>query len=467
LNEQCPSAGEPADRPLYWEASRTFLNNAVACVLAGSAVFVFAIFVLAPDQTARALGPASMSLVAATAWALLARGRIAAAVYVFALGLWAAVTGIAFFTGGVRGMAIIVYPQLILLLGWLVGTRAAVAMAALAAATTFGFALAESLGFLPLPPPTPPTMRWIVQSFVFAFSVLLIVYFVRSYQERLSKARKLGSDLAQRITEIERTQEALANINEELDARVKSRTAELEHANQALQHSNMELQRFAYVVSHDLKTPLRSISGFTQLLQKSLDGKLDAQSDDWMRRIVAGSQRMHRMLEDALSYAEVDSRAQPFERVELSEACHAALGSLRESVDSSGALVRCEALPAVLGDTRQLAQLFQNLIGNAIMYCGDGVPKIEISARNEDAHHVISVSDRGIGIEAEHQPRIFDMFYRLHAQQFYPGTGIGLAVCQRIVHRHRGRIWVESEPGKGSTFSFSLPMTQDSHDAPR
>jgi light-regulated signal transduction histidine kinase (bacteriophytochrome) len=272
----------------------------------------------------------------------------------------------------------------------------------------------------------------------------------------------IGSD----ITERKLAQQALANINAELDARVESRTAELAQANEALQRSNMELQRFAYIASHDLKTPLRSIHSFAQLLERSTSGKLDAQAADWMRRIVANSQRMDRMLEDALAYTRIDSRAQPFARVELPDVCGAALGWLRESVQSSGAQISCGALPAVLGDTQQLTQLFQNLIGNAILYCGEAAPKIEISAREEDGHHIISVHDWGLGIEAGHQQRIFDMFYRLQTRQGYPGTGIGLAVCQRIVHRHRGRIWVASEPGKGSTFCFTLPMLENGHDGP-
>jgi PAS domain-containing protein len=171
-------------------------------VLAGSAAFVIAILVLAPDQILRATGPASMSLVAALAWYLLSRGKFGAAVHVLVFGLWATVTSIAFFTGGIRGMAIIVYPQLILILGWLVGTRAAVVMAALAVAATFGFVLAESFGVLPEPPHTPPVMRWIVDSFIFAFSVILIASFVRSYQDRLAQADKLASDLAQRSADL-------------------------------------------------------------------------------------------------------------------------------------------------------------------------------------------------------------------------------------------------------------------------
>ena len=175
-------------------------------MLAGSAAFVLSIYAFAPDQTLRALGPASMSLVAAIGWFLLSRGRTTAAIYLLVYGLCAAVTGIAFFNGGIRGMAIIVYPQLILILGWLVGTRAAAAMAALAVAVTFGMVLAETFGILPAPPPTPPGMRWIVDSFIFAFSVMLIASFVRSYQDRLKQADRLAADLAQRSADLDHAQ---------------------------------------------------------------------------------------------------------------------------------------------------------------------------------------------------------------------------------------------------------------------
>jgi PAS domain S-box-containing protein len=198
-----PRPADPADGPMFWEPSLAFLKYTVAFILAGCAAFVVAILIFAPDQAMRAFGPVSMSLVAAIAWVLLARGRIKTTVHVLAFGLWAVVTGMAFFTGGVGGTITIVYPQIILLLGWMTGARAAVAMAVLTVATTLGFALAESWGFLPLPPPTPPAMRWIVQSFVFAFSVVAIVYFVRSYQNRLGEAGKLGTELARRTAEVQ------------------------------------------------------------------------------------------------------------------------------------------------------------------------------------------------------------------------------------------------------------------------
>ncbi len=197
------------DAPTYSGPELKALKYAIGFVLAGSAAFVLAIFVFAPTQTLRTLGPASMSLIAGIVWLLLSRGRITAAIYLLVFGLWAAVTGIAFFNGGIRGMAIIVYPQLILILGWLVGTRAAAAMATLAVAATFGLVLAESFGVLPEPPPTPAVMRWIVDSFIFAFSVILITSFVRSYQDRLKHADRLASDLAQRSADRDTAIEAL------------------------------------------------------------------------------------------------------------------------------------------------------------------------------------------------------------------------------------------------------------------
>ena len=197
--------------PEYSNAALAALKYAIAFILVGSVTFVISIFILVPDQVARALGPLSMSLVAIFAWVLLARGRTAAAIYLLVYGLYAAVTGIAFFNGGIRAMAIIVYPQLILILGWLIGARAAVLMAALAVAATFGFVMAETFGILPDPFATPAVMRWIVDSFIFAFSVILIVSFVRSYQDRLKQAEKLAGDLAQRSADLDHAQ-SLAHV---------------------------------------------------------------------------------------------------------------------------------------------------------------------------------------------------------------------------------------------------------------
>ena len=222
------SATDLPERAVYSKTDLAAIRYAIGFVLAGSACFVISILALAPDQTLRALGPATLSLVAAAAWFLLSRGKFVAAIHLLVFGLWTAVTGIAFFNGGIRGMAIIVYPQLILILGWLVGTRAAVAMAVLAIAATFGFVLAESFDLLPAPPHTPPMMRWIVNSFIFAFSVALVSTFVRSYQERLKQADKLAAELARRSAELNHAQ-AVARVGSwtyEIDTGVTHASAE-------------------------------------------------------------------------------------------------------------------------------------------------------------------------------------------------------------------------------------------------
>ncbi|MGE5490142.1 MAG: sensor histidine kinase, partial [Actinomycetota bacterium] len=236
---------------------------------------------------------------------------------------------------------------------------------------------------------------------------------------------------------------------------------EKKRATEELVRSNLELQRFAYVAAHDLQTPLRSIHGFVQLLQKELGNQGSDQMKSWMSQIIYQVQRMHILVQDLLSYSRVDSRGSPFEPVDLNRVVDEFLASARVVLAEQGAEVGHDPLPTVIGDRIQLSQLFQNLIDNGIKYQDGKPPRIHISACRELGEWVVSVEDNGIGIAAKHHQRIFDIFHRLHSQQAYPGTGIGLAVCRRIVHRHGGRIWVESEPGRGSTFRFTLPDSRD------
>jgi PAS domain S-box-containing protein len=203
MKQQHPRPTDPVDLPLFWEPSLAFLKYAIGFVLAGSAVYVLAIVALVPDQLWRVAGPVALALVAATARFLLARGRRVATVHVLAIGTWSVVTGIVFYSGGVSGAITIVYPVIILMTGWMLGTRAAVAFASITVAATFGFVLAELPGLLPPPPPAPPVMRWIIQSFVIAFAAVLIAYFVRAYQNRLKDAGALGSELALRSAEVQ------------------------------------------------------------------------------------------------------------------------------------------------------------------------------------------------------------------------------------------------------------------------
>jgi PAS domain S-box-containing protein len=245
--------------------------------------------------------------------------------------------------------------------------------------------------------------------------------------------------------------------NAELERRVEERTKELAVANQVLEQSNLELKQFAYVASHDLQSPLRSISGFVQLLQLEYEGKLDDQARDWIRRTVQSIEQMQTLIRDLLSYSRVDARSRPFIRIPFSDIVNDALTQLDSSIHDSGAQVTCGPLPEIMGDRSQLVQLTQNLIGNGLTYRGDQPPRIHLSAEHSGKEWIFSVRDNGIGIDPKYHEQIFEIFKRLHDQKEYPGTGIGLAVCRRVVNRHGGRIWVESEFGHGSTFCFTIP----------
>jgi light-regulated signal transduction histidine kinase (bacteriophytochrome) len=246
-----------------------------------------------------------------------------------------------------------------------------------------------------------------------------------------------------------------------LEVRVNERTVELASTNQVLERSNIELQQFAYIASHDLQSPLRSISGFVQLLKSEYDGKLDKQADDWIRRTVQAIGQMQTMIRDVLAYSRVDSRARPFAPTPFLDVFNDAVALLEASIHDAGGQVACGELPVVMGDRSQLVQLMQNLIGNGLKYHGDKAPNVHVSAKRDGNEWTFSVRDNGIGIDPKYHERIFEIFKRLHDQTEYPGTGIGLAVCRRVVTRHGGRIWLESEAGHGSIFHFTLPEGTD------
>ena len=226
---------------------------------------------------------------------------------------------------------------------------------------------------------------------------------------------------------------------------------------QELKRSNEELGQFAYIASHDLQEPLRMVASYTQLLSRRYKGKLDADADEFISFAVDGASRMQRLIQDLLAYSRVGTKGKDLLNTSSEEALQQALINLRGAIEESSALVTHDPLPAVMADEMQLVQLFQNLVGNAIKYQNPGTPRIHVSAvRSVGKKWIFSVKDNGLGIDPQYFERIFGMFQRLHKREEFAGTGIGLAICKKIVERHGGSISVESRPGQGATFRFSL-----------
>jgi light-regulated signal transduction histidine kinase (bacteriophytochrome) len=252
----------------------------------------------------------------------------------------------------------------------------------------------------------------------------------------------------------------MAHVGVQLGLLIERKRAQARLAQKAdeLARSNAELEQFAYIASHDLQEPLRMVASYTQLLARRYRGKLDADADQFIAFAVDGATRMRTLIRDLLTYSRVTSKASSFRFVSAGAAARTACENLRKSIEDSAAVVDIGSLPQVLADSTQLTQLFQNLIGNAIKYRDDRRPEIRVDARPNGRGWTFSVRDNGIGMEPRYFERIFQMFQRLHTRERYSGTGIGLAICRKIVERHGGEIWVESALGKGSTFLFTIPQ---------
>jgi len=240
--------------------------------------------------------------------------------------------------------------------------------------------------------------------------------------------------------------------SKQAEEKLKQITAEM-------QRSNTELEQFAYVISHDLQEPLRMVSSYTQLLAKRYQSKLDADADEFIAYAVDGAKRMQALLYDLLEYSRVGTRGKPFSLANCKDIVEQAMANLKVAIEESGALVSYDTLPTIMADEGQLVRLFQNLIGNAIKFRREEPPRVHISANRSYNVVVFSVRDNGIGIGPQHSQSIFEIFRRLHTKEEYPGTGMGLAICKKIVERHGGRISVQSQPGEGSTFYFTIQVT--------
>ncbi len=313
-----------------------------------------------------------------------------------------------------------------------------------------------------------------------AYKLKAVDYLIKPFAPEILRTKvAVLVELHQNNLRLQEQAELLRQSELHLEKLVKERTEKLNQAIAELARSNAELEQFAYVASHDLQEPLRAISGYLQIIERRHKGKLDAETDRFITGAVEGAGRMKAMIDALLNYSRVGRRDVPFGLVECSSVLEQALQNLRVAVEESGATVTHDPLPPLMADNIQMVQLFQNLVGNAIKFHKPGKPpQIHISAKRlpssalspdsalpegeelgvrEDDGWLFAVSDNGIGIEPQYAGRIFQIFQRLHTRQEYPGTGIGLAVCRKIIEHHGGKIWVESEFGKGATFLFTIP----------
>jgi signal transduction histidine kinase len=249
---------------------------------------------------------------------------------------------------------------------------------------------------------------------------------------------------------VKREEVRIRQLNEDLERRVAQRT-------EALQRSNEDLQQFAYIASHDLQEPLRVVASYTELLQRRYKGRLDEDADTFIAFVVDGAKRMNTLIRNLLDYSTAgETPAESISDVNPETVLKTVVSNLKVAIADAGASITHDSLPAVPYDPMRLTQIFQNLIGNAIKYRGERDPKVHIAARRVEGETVFSIQDNGIGIDPQHQEEIFGIFKRLHSKE-YAGTGIGLSMCKKLVERHGGRIWVESTPGEGSIFYFTVP----------
>ena len=305
---------------------------------------------------------------------------------------------------------------------------------------------------------TPPIFQFDL-SHAITFGIMLFMILLTSHST--ARIRKSATELEDKVAE--RTAE-LAQSNRKLSEEVerhKITEDNLKRTVVELGRSNAMLQQFARIASHDLQEPLRVIQGYVGLLNSRYKDELDSNGREFLDFILDGSKRMENLVKGILEHATVSYSTRRFEMVEVDKALEDACANLQQRINETEARITHDELPQLIANKVQLTQLFQNLIGNALKFQnGDKAPAIHIGYTRNNNEHVFEVGDNGIGIDKKYQQQIFGMFKRLHSSQEYPGSGLGLAICKAIVDQHNGRIWVESEPGTGARFYFSIPNTQ-------
>lgn len=290
------------------------------------------------------------------------------------------------------------------------------------------------------------------------------VIFLSALHEVSDKVKAFASGGVDYITKPFQLEEVLARVESQLtishlQKQLQQQNLRLQQLNEELMQSNRELEEFAYIVSHDLQEPLRAVSSFTQLLAENYQSCFDAEAKECISFILDGTTRMRQLIKDLLAYSRLGTRGIEFQPIDCQKVLEVVLADLQVMIAETDAKLTYDSLPTVMGDSVQLAQLFQNLIINAIKFHRPDIsPQIKISVELKDGEWLFGVHDNGIGMKPQNFERVFKMFKRLEPSAQYPGTGIGLTICKKIINRHQGQIWVESELGVGTTFYFTIPL---------
>lgn len=558
---------QPSDDKLAEVHAASFLRIAALSLGAGSLIYLFVLRFTVPDQVARMAGPSALLLVSAIALHCLRRHRIRVGLLALGFGVWLEITLMAAITGGVKAPAIYLYPLIILMAGWLIGQRMALAFAFISVLACVILTLADSVGLL-VPVPNRSHLLLIIQAGVLIFTAFIVIRIVGGYQARIEDVKRLGGELHERISALAASEASfhglfntvyeaiyildrdgrflavndgavrmygyprealvgrtpefvsapgrndLANVaammaqafagepqrfefwglrasgeafpkdvrlvrgtwfgqdvliatadditeqvkaraevrslNESLEKRVQERTSDLTAANR-------ELESFAYSISHDLRSPLRAIDGFSHLLAEEYGHKLDDQGRDYLGRVRKAVQRMGTLIDDILELSRVTRKEMRREQVDLGRLAMEVNEEIARGWSGNLPILSLPQRCMVDGDPQLLRLMMQNLLGNAWKYTSrNPAPTVEFGSESVDGKQAFYVRDNGVGFDMAHAGRLFTPFQRLHKPEDFQGSGIGLATVARIVHRHGGRIWAVSAPDAGATFRFTL-----------
>lgn len=432
----------------------------VFLIALGAGLFFIVTFsVVNPEPGVAIAITAVVILIALIALVIMQKGHVRAAAFFFALVMWLVITPSHFFFGGVSSAGAYSQISVVVIAGLLVGRRAALLFAGLAILAILALAYTEMAGLLPAPLAPLNSFTIAANHIVTIITVTALLYVaLTGLYAALDRAHSNERELARSNIELAAIRHSLElNVAEleEIQTQMKKYAAELEHSNQ-------ELQDFAYVVSHDLQAPLRKIQAFGDRLTTNYATALDERGQDYVRRMQNAAVRMRELIEDLLAFSRITTQARPFTLVDLNKVVRDVLNDLETRIEELHGCVTVEPLPELEADPTHMRQLFQNLVDNALKFHQEGVPPEVVigCAPVRDGTAVITISDNGIGFDPQYSERIFQVFQRLHTNEAYEGTGIGLALCRRIVEKHHGRIQATSQQDQGATFTVTLPTKQ-------